>query len=191
MHQAAGTLLGERYQRYGGPAADLDAAITCFTAAVQELPDGAPDWPSYASALGNVLGMRFEERGNPEDLDAGIRWSREAAADMPVEERWWLLYNLSANFGIRHEMRGDPADLAGALDTAREALVSDPQSRQRPCCRTAYLPSFSTVTNATVPSTTCDPPSTSRRPPVSLGHVRSELLSWSPSPPRCSVTRND
>ena len=42
MHQAGGTLLGERYQRHGGPATDLDAAVNCFTAAVQELPDGAP-----------------------------------------------------------------------------------------------------------------------------------------------------
>ena len=82
MHQAAGTLLGERYQRHGGPVADLDAAVTCFTAAVRELPDGAPDRPSYTSALGNVLGMRYEERGDPADLDEGIRCSREAAVGM-------------------------------------------------------------------------------------------------------------
>jgi hypothetical protein len=132
MHQAGGTLLGERYQRYGGPAADLDAAVTCFAAAVQELPDDAPDRPSYASALGNVLGMRYEERGDPADLDAGIRWSREAAAGMPTEERWWLLHNLSANLGIRYEMRGGPADLAEALDTARAALACGAPDSARP-----------------------------------------------------------
>ena len=27
VHQAAGTVLGERYQRYSGPAADLDTAV--------------------------------------------------------------------------------------------------------------------------------------------------------------------
>ena len=80
MDQASGTLLGERYQRHGGSAADLDAAVTCFTAAVHDMPDDAPDRPSYASALGNVLGMRFEERGDPADLDAAIQWSRVAAA---------------------------------------------------------------------------------------------------------------
>jgi hypothetical protein len=131
MHQAGGTLLGERYQRHGGPAADLDDAVSCFTAAVQELPDDAPDRPSYASALGNVLGMRYEERGDPADLDAGIRWSREAAASMPADERWWLLHNLSANLGIRYEMLGDPADLTEALGTAREALASDPPESAR------------------------------------------------------------
>lgn len=131
MHQAAGTLLGERYQRHGGPVADLDAAVACFTAAVRELPDGVPDRPSYASALGNVLGMRYEERGDPADLDEGIRWSREAAAGMPAEERWWLLHNLSANLGIRYEMFGDPADLTEALGTAREALASDPPEPAR------------------------------------------------------------
>jgi hypothetical protein len=131
MHQAAGTLLGERFQRHGGSAADLDAAVSCFTAAVQELADDAPDRPSYASALGNVLGMRYEERGDPADLDAGIRWSREAAAGMPAEERWWLLHNLSANLGIRYEMLGGPADLAEALDTAREALACEPPDSAR------------------------------------------------------------
>lgn len=131
MHQAAGTLLGERYQRHGGSAADLDAAVIFFTAAVQELPDGAPDRPSYVSALGNVLGMRYEERGDLADLDAGIQWSREAAVAMPASERWWLLHNLSANLGIRHEMLGDPADLTEALDTAREALASDPPESAR------------------------------------------------------------
>lgn len=131
MHQAAGTLLGERYQRHGGPVAELDAAVTCFTAAVQELSAGAPDRPSYVSALGNVLGMRYEERGDPADLDEGIRWSREAAASMPADERWWLLHNLSANLGIRYEMLGDPADLTEALGTAREALASDPPESAR------------------------------------------------------------
>ena len=75
--------------------------------------------------------MRFEERGAPEDLDAGISWSRVAAASMPADARWWLLYNLSANLGIRHEMRGDPADLSEALSTAHEALVSDPPESAR------------------------------------------------------------
>jgi hypothetical protein len=131
MHQAAGTLLGERYQRHGGPAADLDAAVTCFTAAVQELPHGAPDRPSYLSALGNVLGMRYEERGDLADLDASIQRSREAVTSMPADERWWLLHNLSANLAIRHEMLGDPADLTEALDTAREALASDPPKSAR------------------------------------------------------------
>ena len=83
MHQAAGTVLGERYQRYGGPAADLDESVACFTAAVSEVGAGDPDRPSYVSALGNVLGMRYECRGDPADLDAGIRWSREAAQNTP------------------------------------------------------------------------------------------------------------
>ena len=101
MQQAAGTLLGERYQRYGGSPADLDAAITCFTAAVHDLPDSDPDRPSYASALGNVLGMRLEARGDPADLGAAIDWSRVSAVGVPEGERWWILYNLSANSPAR------------------------------------------------------------------------------------------
>lgn len=131
MDQASGTLLGERYQRHGGSAADLDAAVTCFTAAVHDMPDDAPDRPSYASALGNVLGMRFEERGDPADLDAAIQWSRVAAAGMPADERWWILHNLSANLGIRHEMLGGSRDLTEALQTAGEALASDPPDSAR------------------------------------------------------------
>ena len=64
-------------------AADLDAAVTCFTAAVHDLPDDAPDRPWSASALGNVLGMRLEERSDPADLDAAIQWSRVSTAAMP------------------------------------------------------------------------------------------------------------
>lgn len=45
---------------------------------------------------------------------------------MPADERWWDLYNLSANLGMHHEMLGGAADLAEALDTAREALASGP-----------------------------------------------------------------
>jgi hypothetical protein len=131
MRQAAGTLHGERYQRHGGSPADLDAAVTCFAAAVGDLPDDDPDYPSYASALGNVLGMRFEERGDPADLDAAIGWSRGAAVAMPTHERWWILHNLSANLGIRYEMLGRPADLAEALATARDALASEPPETAR------------------------------------------------------------
>jgi hypothetical protein len=131
MQQAAGTLLGERYQRYGGSPADLDAAITCFTAAVHDLPDSDPDRPSYASALGNVLGMRFEARGDPADLGAAIDWSRVSALAAPAGERWWILYNLSANLATRHEMLGRPADFAEALQAARDALASDPPESAR------------------------------------------------------------
>ena len=132
MHQAAGTVFGERFQRYGGPAADLDAAVTCFTAAIEETADDDPDRPSYVSALGNVLGMRYEQRGDPADLDAGIHWSREAVRSMPDDERWWLLHNLSASLGVRHEMLGSSqADLAEAVETARAALVCDPPEPAR------------------------------------------------------------
>jgi hypothetical protein len=132
MRQAAGTVLGERYQRYGGTAADLDGSVACFTAAVADVGAGDPDRPSYVSALGNVLGMRYEQRGDSADLDAGIRWSREAARDAPDGERWWLLHNLSASLGVRHEMHGDPADLAEAVETARAALACDPPESARP-----------------------------------------------------------
>jgi hypothetical protein len=132
MRQAAGTVLGERYQRYGGPAADLDGSVACFTAAVAEAGPDNPDRPSYVSALGNVLGMRYECRGDPADLDAGIRWSREAAQNAPADERWWLLHNLAANLGVRHEMHGEPADMAEAVETARAALAFDPPQSARP-----------------------------------------------------------
>lgn len=132
MRQAAGTVLGERYQRYGGPAADLDGSVACFTAAVAEAGADDPDRPSYVSALGNVLGMRYECRGDPADLDAGIRWSREAARNAPAGDRWWVLHNLSANLGVRHEMRGETADLAEAVEMARAALACDPPESAHP-----------------------------------------------------------
>lgn len=131
MRQAAGTVFGERFQRYGGSAGDLDAAINCFAAAIEETADDDPDRPSYVSALGNVLGMRYEQRGDPADLDSAIHWSREAVRSMPDDERWWLLHNLSASLGVRHEMLGDWADLAEAVDTAQAALACDPPESAR------------------------------------------------------------
>ena len=160
MQQAAGTLLGERYQRHGSSPADLDAAVTCFTAAVHDLPDNDPDRPSYASALGNVLGMRFEERGDPADLDAAIQWSRVATAAMPADERWWILHNLSANLGIRHELA---APLTSPRHSRPRATPWPASRRKRPSGRswpTTWPPCSSIVTNATAPSTTCGPAST-------------------------------
>jgi hypothetical protein len=131
MRQAAGTVFGERFQRHGGPAADLDAAVTCLAAAIEETADDDPDRPSYVSALGNVLGLRYEQRGDPADLDAGVHWSREAIRGMPDDERWWLLCNLSASLGVRYEMLGDAADLDEAVRTARAALASEPPRSAR------------------------------------------------------------
>jgi tetratricopeptide (TPR) repeat protein len=126
MHQAAGTVLAERYQRFGGPLSDLDAAAGCYARAWHDLPLGSPDRPSYASALGNVLGLRFERRGDPADIKTAVAWSREAVSATPKGERWWLLHNLSINLAACHEILGSPDDLNEAIDTARDALASDP-----------------------------------------------------------------
>lgn len=131
MLQAAGTLLGQRYQWYGGRPADLDDAIAAFTDAVADAVEDDVDRPSYLSGLGAALGLRYERFGDRADLDRAIGCCRDALAAAPPPDRSWLLHNLAANLAVRYQTRGDPTDLTEAIDTARTALAAGPSGPAR------------------------------------------------------------
>jgi hypothetical protein len=124
MLQAAGTLLGQRYQWYGGRPADLDDAIAAFADAVADAVEDDVDRPSYLSGLGAALGLRYERLGDVADLDRAISYSRDALAAAPPADRPSLSHNLAANLAVRYQTRGNPADLTEAIDTARAALAA-------------------------------------------------------------------
>ncbi|MGD9525351.1 MAG: hypothetical protein AB7V44_01035 [Pseudonocardia sp.] len=134
LARAAAVLLVERHLRRDRPA-DLDSAVDLLRRAVAVTDVKSPDRPELLSALGNVLGMRYEEHGRPADLDAGIAAVRDAlhAGDaLAPEQRRALAHNLAANLGVRAEILGDPAALDEAVASARVAVAGDPDHEDLP-----------------------------------------------------------
>lgn len=121
--RTAGVLLVERYLLDAEPA-DLDAAVEMFEMAVAAAAPGTAEWSENLSALGNALGMRYEDHGEQADLDAGIDALREALLPETLgpEDRRVLLHNLAANLGVRAEIFGDPADLDAAIEYAHDGV---------------------------------------------------------------------
>lgn len=131
MAQAAGRVAVQRFQA-GNDGTDLDLAVTMFALAVDSYPAGHPDRAACASALGTVLCLRYELRGDVQDLDAGLSWARDCVADAPNHERWLALHNLAANLGVRYELLGRPDDLQDALAATRDTLAADPPPDEAP-----------------------------------------------------------
>jgi hypothetical protein len=122
---ALGALLMDRFLRGSRPA-DLDDAVEQFQAAVDATPPDSADRSDRLTALGNALGIRYEEQGNDRDLMGGIDAVDEAARLLPPdgEQVPSLLANLAANLGVRYEVRGDPHDLEAAIDAAQRAVAA-------------------------------------------------------------------
>ncbi|KIK32330.1 hypothetical protein CY34DRAFT_101755, partial [Suillus luteus UH-Slu-Lm8-n1] len=78
--------------------------------------------------LSIILSIRFERRGNAEDLDQSIALAREALALCPVGHpyRSSSLNNLAVQLSIRFDHRGNAEDLDQAIALQREALASRP-----------------------------------------------------------------
>jgi hypothetical protein len=130
---ALGVLLIDRFLR-GSRRADLDDAVKRFQAAVDATPRDAADRPDRLTALGNALGIRYEEQGNDCDLMGGIDAVDEALRLLPpdAEQLPSLLLNLAANLGVKYELRGDPHDLEAAIDAARRAIAAGAASPELP-----------------------------------------------------------
>jgi hypothetical protein len=128
-----GTLLIGRFLR-SARQADLDGAVERFQAAVDATSTDAADRPDRLTALGNALGIRYEEQGEDRDLMAGIDAVDEAVRILPsdAEQLPSLLLNLAANLGVRYELRGDPDDLEAAIDAAQRAVVAGAASPELP-----------------------------------------------------------
>ncbi|KAG2747171.1 hypothetical protein P692DRAFT_201606729 [Suillus brevipes Sb2] len=87
--------------------------------------------PPRGQLLGNlsiILSIRFERRGNAEDLDQAIALAREALALRPAghTDRSKSLNNLANRLSTRFDHRGNAEDLDQAIALGGEALALHP-----------------------------------------------------------------
>jgi tetratricopeptide (TPR) repeat protein len=90
---------------------------------------GAPDGTEEAARLADLavsLGTRFEQTGDPADLDAAIdAGSQAVAATRPGDpELAFRLSDLAVALGTRFEHAGDAADLDAAIDAGSQAAAA-------------------------------------------------------------------
>ncbi|KAJ7094980.1 hypothetical protein C8R44DRAFT_581362, partial [Mycena epipterygia] len=76
--------------------------------------------------LGTALEVRFQQKGDPEDLNETIELQREALALCPpphTNHRGGSLNNLATAVQIRFQQRGDSRYIDKAIELHREALA--------------------------------------------------------------------
>jgi tetratricopeptide (TPR) repeat protein len=116
-----GTCWDQRFA-VSGRVDDLDRAIGCWRAAVDELPERSPYRAAFYDRL--VLGLlrRVEEGGSGAQADEAVRIGRLAeAAGRGTADRPVFAGHLAEALAQRWELRGTRADLAD-LDTALDLL---------------------------------------------------------------------
>ncbi|KAJ7108260.1 CHAT domain-containing protein [Mycena epipterygia] len=86
--------------------------------------------PDRAIALNNLaasIHQRFQQRGDPMDIDQAVQLHREALTLLARHpDRSTSLNNLDSVIVERFKQRGDPADIDEAVQLGREALASRP-----------------------------------------------------------------
>lgn len=115
-----------------GDSALLDRAVEMGRRFLATRPAGHPDRGLIGIKLGPALMLRFEAKGDPDDLDEGIDLLREAVrrpslgAVHPGPDLVSELYNLAAALLKRHEHDHSGADIDEALGYARRVVELTP-----------------------------------------------------------------
>ncbi|GIF77255.1 hypothetical protein [Asanoa siamensis] len=116
------TDLLERCEVRDEPAA-LDRAISLFRQVLQMIDIARSPRGDVLNNLGMALRLRFERRGDPQDLDDAVLAGQIAVDSTPDgPERTMYAANLGARLQARYLRDGDPADLNEAVDTTRIAV---------------------------------------------------------------------
>jgi hypothetical protein len=183
LARATAVLLVERYLDRHRPG-DLDAAVELLQRAVAGTDTASPDRPELLSALGSVLGMRYEEHGRTVDLDAGITAVRNAlrtGEGLDPDERREVAHNLAATSGCAPRSSVTPPRSTRRSPTPTPPSPATPTTRTCPRFSAGWRTCCSPATNATRPSpTSARPrPSWSAELRALLGMVRQGPLAAS------------
>ncbi|MEV7427558.1 CHAT domain-containing protein [Streptomyces sp. NPDC091212] len=117
----------------GGDASALDEAIEHYRRAIGIAAATGRDHATHAMNLGAALAMRFQQRGDPADLDAAVDATRRAVELAPGHSGSHA--NLLNCLLERHSVAGDPADLDTAVTAGRRALeLLPPDNSDRAEC---------------------------------------------------------
>lgn len=124
-----GIALGLRYERLGGPPADLDRAIDACRRALAAGPADPELRASILSNLGNLLRARFSLTGSAADVDEALAASREALAvgNDQHPERMGYLSNFSLALWVRYRASGNAEDLSEAIAALSVVLTRTPE----------------------------------------------------------------
>jgi TPR repeat protein len=97
-------------------------AIELCREAVALLTPLDPDLEICLNNLANAVQMRFEQRGDPRDMNEAIDFYREALALCSPSHptRYRSLSNLGNALQKRFEKSGDPADIEEAINWAEK-----------------------------------------------------------------------
>ncbi|WP_151772470.1 CHAT domain-containing protein [Streptomyces abyssomicinicus] len=113
------TLYGEHTAR----ASDLDEAAEAARRGLGLRPGGG-ETDLLRATCAEILRSRFEDRGDPSDLEAATEAAAAAARDTPVDatHRPTVLNAVGGVLRVRAQYTGDRAVFTAAVDTAREAV---------------------------------------------------------------------
>jgi len=122
-------------------AADLDPAIDFGRAA---LADDPLDRAATLSNLGLALRFRYEQRGDPADLNAAVRDGEQATTAAPADDPRLASYlsNYSSALLLRFEQLGGQGDLQAAMTASDQALAAaerDDPARVPTCLTTRAI----------------------------------------------------
>ncbi|KAJ7124332.1 CHAT domain-containing protein [Mycena epipterygia] len=114
--------------RQSGNLSDLEAGISQLEEAEFQLSWGHSLRGTLIENLATAIQIRFEEQGNPQDIDQAMQLHHQVLALHPEARPndSVSLHNLANIFRIRSEHRGDPEDIGKAIQLNREALALRP-----------------------------------------------------------------
>jgi hypothetical protein len=111
----------EFYWRSGSEE-QLRLAIELAERALHATAESEPSWVVAADRLAVLLGARFRQSGNPEDITTALALGRAAVARKDAD--WRCRIHLAQNLGLHFVQTGVLGDLDDALDEA-QAAASD------------------------------------------------------------------
>ncbi|MFI7642312.1 CHAT domain-containing protein [Nonomuraea sp. NPDC049400] len=115
-----------------GNAAALESAISAFREAVDGLGDDGPAHADALSGLGGALVLRFELRGDPADLEAGIDLQRRAAQATALGSGEWTVRWTNTATALLHLSAGEnSAAIQEAISIYRRILHQTGEHRGR------------------------------------------------------------
>lgn len=132
LHHCQGMALRQQYAE-DDALTTLEAATTAFKAAVKNSPPGKPDRALYLGDLGLALGTRFEETGDPKDLDNAVHYLEEAVEYTSAMNEVFKKNHqvLATTYQIRFDNFSDRKDLAKASNSLAVVLgLETPRNEQ-------------------------------------------------------------
>lgn len=119
--------LAARARAIGEPG-DLDESITLGALAADLAPPGYPRWDALLW-LGQVLTIRYEDRGNPADIDQAVEHLRSALTHIDERDlgRSAYLESLGHALWARYEGgAGSPEDVEASVRVLQDAVARAP-----------------------------------------------------------------